>query len=99
MRSIKTKLMLYFGILITLACFGLGINTADVLEKSLIQSLQKTIPKITSLTSDNLRESINSNLDALSSFAYAEPIKNPNMLVEQKLMVINEEKDRKKFWN
>ncbi len=55
MRSIKTKLTVFFGLIIGIVCIGLGIVSVISSLNGLKSNLNKTLPKIAEQTASNIR--------------------------------------------
>jgi methyl-accepting chemotaxis protein len=58
MKSIKTKLIVFLGLLIVIICVGLGAVSAINSSKALTSNLGKTLPKIAEQAASNIQARI-----------------------------------------
>ncbi len=65
MKSIKTKLIVFLGLLIGVICIGLGTVSFISSSKALASNVGKTIPKLAEQSSSNIEGRIKGQLSAL----------------------------------
>lgn len=93
MKSIKTKLVVFLGVLIGVICIGLGIISFISSSNALESNLSTTLPEIAEQTASNIEGRIQGKLSSLESIAAREDIKDPNNSWENKKnILINEVK-------
>ncbi len=94
MRSIKTKLILFLGVLIGVICIGLGgisfINSSNALKSN----LGKTLPKIAEETAINVSGRLEGQLKMLDVIAERPEISNPNIAIDDKMAILSDEGKR-----
>ncbi len=95
MKSIKTKLILFFGLLIAGTCIGLGIISFVNSSNALRLNIGKTIPEIAKQTASSIQGRIEGELSSLESIAARDDIKDTNNSWENKKIVLLEEAKRK----
>jgi methyl-accepting chemotaxis protein len=95
MKSIKAKLIIFFGMLTILICVGLGIISLIDSTKALKSNLEKTLPKIAEQTASNIEGRILGRLSSLESIAAREDIKNPSTSMPNKISILVGEAKRR----
>lgn len=88
MRSIKTKLTVFFGLIIGIVCIGLGIVSVISSLNGLKSNLNKTLPRIAEQTASNIQGRIEGELNSLEAIAARPDINNPNSLLQDKLSIL-----------
>ncbi|WP_160692735.1 methyl-accepting chemotaxis protein [Clostridium sp. C2-6-12] len=97
MRSIKTKLAVYFGVLIICVCFILGIISFYTSSRALENNAKEMLSNI-SLESARVVESrLNGNFDVLETISNRSEIKDPNVSIQDKAEIFKEEAKRTGF--
>lgn len=95
MKSIKTKLIVFLGLLITVTCVGLSgisfINSSNVLNAN----LSKTLPEIAIQTASSIQNEIEGELDSLEATASTSTISDPTVSLESKLSFLASEVKRR----
>lgn len=94
MRSIKTKLTVFFGLIIGIACIGLGIVSVISALNGLKSNLNKTLPRIAEQTASNIQGRIEGELNSLEAIAARPDINNPNSLLQDKVSILSGEVKR-----
>ncbi len=94
MRSIKTKLTVFFGLIIGIACIGLGIVSVISSLNGLKSNLNKTLPKIAEQTANNIQGRIEGELNSLEAIAARPDINDPNSLLQDKVYILSGEVKR-----
>ena len=94
MKSIKTKLLSYLGMLIAIICIGLGavsfINSSNALKSN----LGKTLPEIAEQTASNIQGRIEGEFGKLESIAARPDIMDTNNSLENKIQILSGEVKR-----
>jgi methyl-accepting chemotaxis protein len=94
MKSIKAKLVVYFGTLLAVTCIGLGfisyINSLNALKTN----LKILLPEIAEETAGNIRSRLDGELKTLEAIAAREDIKDSNIPMETKLKILAKEGER-----
>ena len=94
MKSIKTKLVVLFGLLIGIICIGLGIVSFISSSNVLKSNLNKTLPKIAEQTASNFQGRIEGELNSVAAIAARPDINNPNNSLQDKLLILSSEVTR-----
>ncbi len=94
MKSIKVKLMVFFGILVAVICIGLGIISFINSSKALKSNLENTLPEVAAQTASNIQGRIEGELSSLESIAAREDIKDVNNSADSKIPILSEEVKR-----
>ncbi len=94
MKSIKVKLMVFFGILVAVICIGLGIISFINSSKALKSNLENTLPEVAAQTASNIQGRIEGELSSLESIAAREDIKDANNSADSKIPILSEEVKR-----
>ena len=55
MRSIKTKLLIFFSVLLGVTCIGLGFLSFYNAKRALRSNIRMTLPKIVEETANNIQ--------------------------------------------
>lgn len=94
MRSIKTKLIVFFGMILGVMCIGLGIVSLISSSNGLKSNLENILPKIAEQTASSIQGRIEGRLNAVEAIAARPEINNPNNSVQDKLLILSEEVKR-----
>ncbi|MBU3219492.1 methyl-accepting chemotaxis protein [Clostridium algidicarnis] len=94
MKSIKTKLIVFLGLLIGVICIGLGTVSFITSSKALASNVGETMPKLAEQSASNIEGRIKGQLDALEVMSTKEEIKDVENSWENKMQVLLEEVKR-----
>ena len=94
MKSIKSKMIMFLGLLIGSICIGLGAISFINSSKALESNLSKTLPKIAEQTASSVQGRIEGHLTALENIAARPEIIDPNNSSENKVPILLEEGKR-----
>jgi len=94
MKSIKSKLIVFLGLLLASICIGLGIISFMNSSNALKSNLGKTLPKIAEQTANNISGRIEGQLKALEAIAARPEISDPNNATENKMPILSSEVKR-----
>jgi signal transduction histidine kinase len=94
MKSIKTKLIVFLGLLIVVICIGLGTASFINSSKALNSNLGKTLPTIAEELASSVQGRIEGQLNLLESIAARNEIKDPNNSLENKIQLLLAEAKR-----
>ena len=78
MRSIKTKLIIYFSMLLLAVCIGLGSISYIISSKALIGNVNETLPQMAQQSAKTVQSRVESQLNALEAVASETQISNIN---------------------
>lgn len=95
MKSIKSKLMVFFGLIMGGMCVGLTIISVLNSSIALQSNLEKTLSKIAEQAAGHVGSEVESGLNSLESIAAREDIKDANNSVENKRLILLGEAKRK----
>ncbi|KZL89694.1 methyl-accepting chemotaxis protein [Clostridium magnum] len=94
MKSIKSKMIMFLGLLIGSICIGLGTISFINSSKALESNLSKTLPKIAEQTASSVQGRIEGHLTALENIAARPEVMDPNNSSENKVSILLEEGKR-----
>ncbi|AWI05413.1 methyl-accepting chemotaxis protein [Clostridium drakei] len=94
MKSIKSKMIVFSGLLISVICIGLGVISFINSSKALNTNLSKTLPKIAEQTANNVQSKLEGQLNVLSAIAARSEIKDANNSWQNKVKILTEEGKR-----
>ncbi|MBU3210023.1 methyl-accepting chemotaxis protein [Clostridium algidicarnis] len=94
MKSIKTKLIVFLGLLIGVICIGLGTVSFITSSKALASNVGEIMPKLAEQSASNIEGRIKGQLDALEVMSTKEEIKDVENPWENKMQVLLEEVKR-----
>ncbi len=94
LRSIKTKLILFFGLLILIICAGLGIMAYITSANALIASIDESLLQMAKESSKLVQERVNSQFNALEILAETSLIKEDNLSMDEKMLLLKNEAAR-----
>ena len=96
MKSIKSKLIVFLGVLIGSICIGLGTVSFISSSKALTSNIGKTLPKIAEESASSIEGRIEGQLRTLESIATREDIRDTQKSWENKMPVLLEAVERNK---
>ncbi|TCO69240.1 methyl-accepting chemotaxis protein [Marinisporobacter balticus] len=94
MKSIKSKQIVFFGLLIGVVCIGLGVASYIHASRALDSNLRKTLPLMAEQTASNIQGRLEGHLSALESIAERPEIRDPNIPWEDKVPILIAESKR-----
>lgn len=94
MKSIKSKLVLYLGILIVVIGIGLSVVSYINSSNALLSNLSKTLPSIAEQTASSVQGRIEGKLNTLEAIARRSEIKDINNSWENKMSILLDEGKR-----
>ncbi|NYC31257.1 cache domain-containing protein [Clostridium saccharobutylicum] len=94
MKSIKSKLVLYLGVLIVIICIGLSVVSYINSSNALLSNLSKTLPSIAEQTASSVQGRIEGKLNTLESIAERSEIKDINNSWGNKMSILSDEGKR-----
>ncbi|QZY55917.1 methyl-accepting chemotaxis protein [Crassaminicella profunda] len=94
MKSLKTKLILYFSIIVIIGCSSLAIISYINGSNALLNSVKNNLILISQESSQVISERINTEMEKLKVVASQSRITNPNNPIEDKMDVLREEAKR-----
>jgi len=94
MKSIKTKLMVYLGVLIGVICIGLSVVSYINSSNALMSNLSKTLPSIAEQTANYVQGRLEGELKLIEDIAARSEIADPNNSWENKMPMLLEEGKR-----
>lgn len=94
LRSIKTKLILFFGVLIFFICAGLGILSYLTSTNSLRESIDESLSGIAKQGANVVYERVKAQLDTLEVLAETGVVKDNTLSLDEKLRKLSNEVER-----
>ncbi len=94
MKSIKTKLIVFLGLLIGCICIGLGVISFINSGNALASNLGKTLPIIAQQTASNIQGRVEGELASLESIAARDDVKDSNNPLANKISILSKETKR-----
>lgn len=92
--SIKTKMIALMGMLLMIVCIGFAATSYFNSSKALINQVEGTLPLIAQQSAKVLESRISKNLYALDVIASSYEIADPDIQMEEKLIILMEESIR-----
>lgn len=99
MKSIKTKLVVFMGILLIVVCTGLGISSYITSSRALISNVEEVLPQVAQEAARVVESRIEGHLTGLEVMANRDRIKNADNTMEDKLSILKVEVERSKHIN
>jgi len=99
MKSINTKIVVIFGLLIVITCLGLGTVSFKVASNALINETKSTLPKLADQVSKTVESRLNEQLNTLHAIASIDQIKDRNVSLEEKNRILTQESERSNHTN
>lgn len=93
-KSIKSKLTVYFGILLSIVCIGLGVISLNISKNSLEETVELTLPEVAVQASSVIETALKSQFNSLEAIATNDILKDESKDVDEKLQLLLEEVNR-----
>jgi len=97
MRSIKTKLSVYFGVLIVCVCLALGAISYYTSNYALVNNAKEMLTNISSESARVIESRINGSYDILETISQRNEIREPNVSIQDKAEILKTEAKRTGF--
>lgn len=97
MKSIKTKLSVYFGILIIFVCLALGAIAYYSANYALANNAREMLSNISVESARVVESRINDNCDILETISQRNDIRDPNVSLQEKTDILKAEAKRTGF--
>lgn len=94
MRSIKAKLIMYFGVLLLIICIGLGTISYSISSKALISNVNENLPQMAQQSAKTVQSRVESQLNALEAVAAETQISDMNNSWDNKKAILDAEVKR-----
>ena len=94
MKSIKTKLIMYFGALLLVVCIGLGLVSYIISSKALISNVNEELPEMAQQSARTVQSRVESQLNALEAVAAETQISDMNNSWDNKKAILDAEVKR-----
>lgn len=94
MKSMKAKLMVYFGTLVGVICLGIIIISFIISTNALKTNLKVLLPEIAKQTAEGLEARLAGEIKSLESIANRADIQDPNISTQDKLNILQAESER-----
>jgi len=94
LKSIKTKLILYFGIILLIVCVGLGAISILTGNNALLNITNESMLEMAKLGTQVVKENIEVQLNALEALAESQWIKSNELTLDDKLSLLQNEINR-----
>ena len=94
MRSIKTKLIIYFGALLLISCAALGLISYRISSGALISNVNENLPQMAKQSAKTVQSRVESQLNALEAVAAETQISDMTNSWENKEAILKDEVQR-----
>ena len=94
MKSIKTKLIMCFGVLLIVICMGLGLISYSISSRALISNVNENLPQMAQQSAKTVQSRIESQLNALGAVAAETQISDMNNSWANKKPILDAETKR-----
>lgn len=88
MKSIKTKLILFIGILLVIVSLGLGTIAYITASKALVSNISKTLPQIANQASNTVQASLDGQLVSMKAVAERNDISDTGSSLDSKINIL-----------
>lgn len=93
-KSIRTKLSLFFGALLLILCIGLGAITYMKSSNALLSQVNESLTQLTKESSKLVKERVNLHLNTLESVAESNFIGSDTLSLDEKIIFLKKEVER-----
>jgi len=93
-KTVKVKLVLLLGILVTLICTGLGASSYRNAKKALKKTVDQNVKIIAEQTASTIDQLVTGELNTLKAIAARDDLVNPDTSIAQKIQILEEESKR-----
>ena len=93
-KSIRTKLILLFGILIFSICIGLGAIAYFISSDALSSNIDESLMEVTHEASEVISSRVENQLNVLEAYAQMDIIKNTQVSLDEKIIFLKKESKR-----
>ncbi len=94
LKSIKTKLILFFGGLILLLCIGFSVIVYFSASGTLSKNIDESLKEVANEASKVISSRVDSQLNVLEAYAQLDVLKNTNVPLKEKLVFLKKESIR-----
>ena len=94
LRTIKAKLILFFGILILVLCIGLGAVSYITASYALSSNIDESLMEVTREASKVISSRVEEQLNVLEVYAQMDIIKNTQVSLDEKIEFLKKESER-----
>ena len=94
LKSIRTKLSLFFGVLVFLICLGLGVVSYIASSNALSNNIDESISQMAKESAKGVARELKVQTNALEALAGSDWLKNNNLTINQKLELLEGEVKR-----
>lgn len=94
MRSIRTRMMVFFGVILLAICTCLGVVSYITASKALVNNVEETLPQMAVQAAKVVDERLDGILASIEILAARDRIKNQDTLWEEKAVILDEEVKR-----
>ncbi len=94
LKSIRTKLSLFFGILVFFICLGLGVVSNIASSRALSSNIDESISQMAKESAKGVARELKVQANALEALAGSDWLKNNNLTIDEKLALLENEVER-----
>lgn len=94
MKTIKTKLLSYFGLVMIVMCIGLGITSYVISSKILVKNINETVAQTAKDAAKLIDTRIQNQINSLEAIANLDSIKDANNSWDNKMTILEHEVKR-----
>lgn len=94
MKTIKTKLLSYFGLVMIVMCIGLGITSYVISSKILVKNINETVAQTAKDAAKLIDTRIQNQINSLEAIANLDSIKDANNSWDNKMIILEHEVKR-----
>lgn len=94
LKSIKTKLSLFFGGLLILICVGLGIVSYFASSNAIKSNIDESLSQLAEQSAEIATNQIKTQFNTLEAFAEMDSIKSDSLSLEEKMNILKKEANR-----
>lgn len=94
LKSIKTKLSLFYGVLLLVICMGFGVVSYIVSSKALSTSIDESLSQLAIQNAEIVDKGMEVQFNALEALAESDWLKGTSLTLDEKLKLLNNEVKR-----
>ncbi len=97
MKSLSTKFMLFISILLIVVCGSIGVVSYYFSSKSVIDEVNESLALLSREVTMTLKANIDNRINLLNALTNYEAIRDPEVPIEEKMQILNEEIEREGY--
>lgn len=88
MKSIKTKMITFFGLIVVIVCIGIGVSSYIMANDALESNLETILPEVAKQTANNIYSEVEGEIKTLETVAQRSELKDSSLSIQEKLNIL-----------